>query len=245
MCIELPLCTGVFVLALCDADVRISLAVVCGELAEQQDVFRAANAHLGAVLALFGPSQSVSLIIFSHDVGHDGDHAEIGKAVLDKVGDAVGVKRFDSRHSHAGDVAKLDAVFDVDCSHATGLQSPQQLRRQIVHLLKECVVVGVMAKIVVRGRILVMVAERDTCHIQVDAVGLPVLDFLDAIVVDCGIALSGDFHALTSYRSFEGFQGKAAKAVFFDDLLHLLAEFVILTPLALQGQQDLRFSVHV
>ena len=185
------------------------------------------------------------MIIFSHDVGHDGDHAEIGKAVLDKVGDAVGVKRFDSRHSHAGDVAKLDAVFDVNRSHTAGLQSPQQLRRQIVHLLKECVVVWVVPEIVVRRRIFVVIAKGDAGHIQIDAVGLPVLDFLDAIVVDCGIALSGDFHALTSYRSFEGFQGKAAKAVFFDDLLHLLAEFVILTPLALQGQQDLRFSVHV
>ena len=185
------------------------------------------------------------MIIFPHDVGHNGNHAEIGKAVFDEVRNAIGVERLNRGHSHPGDVAELNAIFNVDCSDAARFEGAQQLRRQIVHLFKKCVVVGVMAEIVVRWAVLVMIAKGDAGYIQVDAVGGPVFDFFDAVVVDGGIAFPCDFHSLTSYRSFEGFKCKAAKAVLLDDLFHFSTQFVVLMPLALQGKQDFTFGVHV
>ena len=86
---------------------RQAFAVVGGQFAEQQDVFRAAYAHFGAVLTLLGPAQAVGLVIFPHHIGNNGNHAKVGKAVADEVRDAIRVERLNRRHPHAGDVAKL------------------------------------------------------------------------------------------------------------------------------------------
>ena len=130
-------------------------------------------------------------------------------------------------------------------SHAARLQSPQQLRGEEVHLLEELIIVRVVSEVVVAGAVLIVVAERNRGHIKVDAVCRPAPHLFHAVVVDGRIIISLNFHTLTSYRSFQGLQSKAAEAVFLDDLLHLLTQLVILPPLALEGQQNLRFSVHI
>ena len=165
--------------------------------------------------------------------------------MLPEMSDTVRVKRLNGRRCKAGDVGELHAIFHMDCSHATRLQGAQQFRGQIVHLTEELCIIRVMAEVIVRGRIFVMVAERDTSHIQVDAVRWPVPNFFHTVVVDGRVIVSLDFHSLTSYRSLQGLKRKATETVFFDDFLHLLAQFIVLSPLALQRQQHLRLRVHV
>ena len=102
-----------------------------------------------------------------------------------------------------------------------------------------------MAKIVIAGAVFVVIAKRNAGHIQVNTVRGPAAHLLNAIVVDGGIVFAGDFHTLTSYRSFQGFQGKAAQAVGFYDFFHLGAQFIVLPPFALQSQQHFAFGIHV
>ena len=123
--------------------------------------------------------------------------------MLPEMSDTVRVKRLNGRRCKAGDVGELHAIFHMDCSHATRLQGAQQFRGQIVHLTEELCIIRVMAEVIVRGRIFVMVAERDTSHIQVNAVRWPVPDFFHTVVVDGRVIVSLDFHSLTSYRSLQ------------------------------------------
>ena len=133
----------------------------------------------------------------------------------------------------------------MDGSHAARLQGAQQFRGQVVHLLEKLCIVRVMAEVVIAGAVFIVIAKGDAGHIQVNAVRRPTAHFFHAIVVDGGIVFAGDFHTLTSYRSFQGFQGKAAQAVGFYDFFHLGAQFIVLPPFALQSQQHFAFGIHV
>ena len=54
-------------------------------------------------------------------------------------------------------------------SYSARFQHSQQIRRQIVHLLKELVVVLIMPEVVIGRSVLIVVGERDAGYNQVEA----------------------------------------------------------------------------
>src|SRR5690606_35558450 len=80
--VDLPLGAGVLGLVLAHRLVGVALGTIGLWLAQQQDVLGGADAHLGAVLALLGPTQAVGLVVLAHYVGDNGDHAYVVEAVL-------------------------------------------------------------------------------------------------------------------------------------------------------------------
>ena len=128
MRVDLPARPRVFFLALRYGRVSVRLGFVRRQFAKEQDIFRAADTHLAAVLALFRPAEAVRLVVLAHDICHDRYHAEVLEAVLHIVRDAQRMERLDGRHSRSRRVAKEHAVFDVAREHPPGLQNLQEVR---------------------------------------------------------------------------------------------------------------------
>ena len=236
--VNLPLRPRVFLLALGDRIVRISLAMVGRQLAEQQDILRAANAHFGAVLALLAPSEAVGLVVLAHHIGHDRDHAEVGKPVLHVMPDTHCVERLHGRHAHAGRVAEQHAVFDMARKHPAGLEDAQQVGRQIVHLLEKAFGILVMPEIVIAGRVFIVIGKRDGRVDQVNAVCFHPCRLLYAVIIDRSKPLSPDFHSINSYASGHRRCSVLVQAVSADDLTHLALQLVIPLPLLHEHAQD-------
>ena len=88
-------------------------------------------------------------------------------------------------HSVTRSVSEQHSVFHVYAEQSAGLQNPHQFRCEIVHLLKEPVVILIMPEVVVCRRILVVVGERYAGHNQPDRVFRHVLTLQHVVVVYC------------------------------------------------------------
>ena len=190
--IQLPPGPGVLLLALLHRDVGIGFGPVGGQLAEEEEVFGAAHPHLGTVLALLTPAQTIGLVVLPHHIGDDGHHAEVLEPVGHVVLDAEGVKGLDGGHPGAGGASKQDPVFHMDRQHPPRPQDPQQLRGEKIHLVKKTGGVLVVAEIVVAGGVFVVVGEGDGGVDQVHRVVRHPAGFGDTIVVDGGEVVPPD-----------------------------------------------------
>ena len=65
------------------------------------------------------------------------------------------------RHTVSGSVAEQNAIFNMDRGDPAGFQNPQELRYEEIHLPEKSVIILVMTEIVIRWRILIMIAEWD------------------------------------------------------------------------------------
>ena len=244
--VDLPLGPGVFLLALDHGFIGIGRRRVRGQLPKQQDVFRTADAHLAAVLALFAPAQAVGLIVLPNHVCDDGDHAEVLEAVAHGVLDGHGVEGLHRRHARARGVSEEHAVLDVAGVHPPRLQHSQQVGRQIVHLPEKIVVVLVHAEVHVVVGILVMIAEGDGRDDLIHRVFRHVLQLIDAIIVDCPVVVARDLHSLHSHRVPHLIKPPGiVQAVLFDDVGHVPDHLIVAGPLLHQSFANLflRFRV--
>ena len=231
MSVYLPLGAGVFLFGLMYRLIGVGFAPIGGQLPEQKNVLRAADAHLGTVLALLRPAQPVRLVVLPHHIRDHRNHTEIGKAVLHIVPDAHGVERLHGGHSHAGGIAEQHPILDVAAEHAPRLQHPQQVRTEIVHLLKEPAGILVVAEVVIAGGVFVMVGKRDGGQDHVHAVFGHPCRFLHAVVIHQRVIFAFHFHALHSYASGHALRlGGTAQAVFLHDLPHLALQVLVLLP---------------
>ena len=244
--VYLPAGPAVVFLALADWRVGIAAAAVALRFAEQQDVFGAAHAHLGAVLALFAPAQAIGLVVLAHHVRHHGDHAHVVESVPDAVKDGLGVEGADGGRSRAGDVAKQDTVLDVAGVYPARLQHAQQFRSKEVHLRPKVGIVVGMPEVVDRRRVFVVIAEWNGCADQARGVFRHAPGFLHAVVVDRREVRTTHFDALHADGPAQLLRHSGGgQAVLFDDLAHALHHLLMPPPFGLQSFQHLGLGIGV
>ena len=245
--INLPLCAGVVILALAHRFVRIRLRCVRRQLAKEQDVLRASNAHLRAVLALFRPSKSVRLVILAHNVGYDSNHPEILEPMLHAMFDYKRVERLHCRHARARRVPEKHSILHVTAVHATRLQHAQQIRRKEIHLFKELLRVRVVPEVIVAGRVFVVIAKRNAGNDLIHAVCVHLRKLVNTIIVDCSEMFSFNLHALHPYRALHIIEALlVVQPIVANDIDHLCDHLVVLLPLVQQHILDfsLGFGVY-
>ena len=246
MRVDLPLCTGVFLFGLGDRLVGVGLRTICRQLPEQQNILRTAHAHLRAVLALLRPAEAVCLIVLPDHISHDGNHAEVGKAVLHIVLNTLGMERLHGRHTVTCGVSEQDAVLDMAGKYPARFENPKQLRAQIVHLIEEPVRALIVTEVVIAGRVFVVIGKWDGGNDQVNAAFLHLGRLFDTVVVHGCPVVPLEFHAINSYASGHTDCSKPLrKAVFFNNGLQIRLHGLVLLPLFHQRSIDsiFRFGV--
>ena len=141
-------------------------------------------------------------------------------------------KRVYGRHSVACCVAEQYTVFDVDTEQSAGLQYPHQFGSEIVHLLKELLVILIMPEVVVCRRVLVVVGERYAGHNKTDRVFRHVLTLQHIVVVYRSPHLARLFLTLGEHVAHHLFLSlQTEQTVFPYDVRHVLDHVVMLRPL--------------
>ena len=161
--------------------------------------------------------------------------------------DAQGVKWFHSGHARTGGVPKKHSVLHVASEHPPRLQSPQQLRGEIVHLFHEFVGVLVVTEVVVAGRVFVVIGEWDAGQPHVHAVFRQGPDLLHTIVMNGLPAFSPGGLPLYADGSRQLLDGvPVVEAVFLHNGAHVLRLLVVELPLFHQSPVDgfLRLGVN-
>ena len=79
----------------------------------------------------------------------------------------------------------------MDTGQAARFKDTHQFRRQIIHLLKELIVVFIMSEIVVGRRVFVMIGKRDAGYNQIHRIAFHLPAFQNIIVIDRFPQLTG------------------------------------------------------